>query len=207
LKNFGTAAILCGGKSRRMGFDKRDIRIKGKLLIEIIAEQLEEVFEKIILISNEKEKFKHLKYTVVEDIIPDSGAIGGIFTALNEASSKYVFITACDMPVLNVDYIKYMMELIESENIDGVASCNSGDIEPLHAFYSKNMLPAINSQLDNKNFRLHYIIKQLNMKYVKDEIVREYCKDMSIFTNLNYKSDLAFLEKVFNYPLEEEKNE
>jgi molybdenum cofactor guanylyltransferase len=203
LKNFGTAAILCGGKSRRMGFDKRDIKIDGKLLIEVIAEQLEQVFEEIILVSNDKEKFKYMKYKVVEDLIPDSGAIGGIYTALSYASSKYVFITACDMPNINLSYIKYMIELIKSENLEGVVSYNVRQIEPLQAFYSKEMMSIFKHQLDVNNFKLLKVISYCNMHYVKDEIVRKYCKDMSIFTNLNYKSDLIFLEKAHNLTLEE----
>ena len=45
MKNFGSAVILCGGKSSRMGFDKCKIKVGNKLLIEIIAEQLEQIFE------------------------------------------------------------------------------------------------------------------------------------------------------------------
>lgn len=203
LKDFGTAAILCGGKSRRMGFDKRDIKIDGKLLIEIIAEQLEQVFEEVILVSNDKEKFRHMKYRVVEDLIPDSGAIGGIYTALKYSSSNYVFLTACDMPIINLHYIKYMIELIKSESFQGVASYNSGQIEPLQAFYSKGMVSIFKQQLDENNFKLLKAISNCNMHYVEDEIVRRHCKDMSIFTNLNYKTDLILLEKACNLTLEE----
>lgn len=203
MKKFGTAAILCGGRSRRMGFDKRDIKIKDKLLIEIIAEQLEEVFDEVILVSNDKDKFKHMKYKVVEDIIPDSGAVGGIYTALSNSSSKFLFITACDMPIVNLDYIRYMMGIIENSDVLGVVSNNLKQIEPLHAFYSNELIPTLKNNLEQGNLRLLNIISCCNLYYVKDEIVQGYCKKVNFFTNLNYKSDLTFLEKTFNYVIEE----
>lgn len=194
MKDFGTAAILCGGKSSRMGFDKCEVKVNGKLLIEIIAEKLEQVFENIILISNDKDKFKNIKYKVVQDIIPNSGPMGGIYTALNHASSNFTFITACDMPVINAAYIKYMEELIKNRGFRGVASYNSGYVEPLHAFYSKEMLSSFKSALNENNYKLLNVMNSCNMYYIKDEKVREYSKNMNIFTNLNYKSDLSFLE-------------
>ncbi|MFL0246639.1 molybdenum cofactor guanylyltransferase [Candidatus Clostridium stratigraminis] len=197
MKDFGTAAILCGGKSSRMGFDKCEVKVNGKLLIEIISEQLSKVFENVILISNDKNKFKNIRNEVVVDIIPNSGPLGGIYTALNHAESKYVFVTACDMPVINLDYIKYMMDLLKKQSFNGVASYNSGLIEPLYAFYSKEIIPVFEKELKNNNFKLFQVIKKCNMHYVKEEKARKYSKNMNIFTNLNYKSDLEFLESSF----------
>lgn len=198
MKDFGTAAILCGGKSSRMGFDKCEVRINGKLLIEVIARQLEQVFENVILISNDKYKLKDIKYKVLEDIIPNSGPLGGIYTALNHTTSKYTFVTACDMPVISLDYIKYMKELIKSQSLNGVASNNSGFIEPMYAFYSREMLSTFKNELKENNFKMLNVINKCNMYIVKDEKVREFSRNMNIFTNLNYKSDLSFLENAFS---------
>jgi molybdopterin-guanine dinucleotide biosynthesis protein A len=197
MKDFGSAVILCGGKSSRMGFDKCTIKVNNKLLIEIIAEQLEKVFENIIFLSNDLERFKDSKYMVIKDIIANSGPIGAIYTALKQASSKYVFIIACDMPIINIAYIKYMMELIKSENIEGVVSCNSKYIEPLYAFYSIDMISTFERELKNNNFKLLDVIKNSKMRYIEEEKWREYCKGMDIFTNLNYQSDLNVLKNIF----------
>lgn len=191
---FGTAAILCGGKSSRMGFDKSEIRVNGKLLIEIIGEQLEQVFDNIILISDDKDKFKNLRYKVVQDIVPGAGPMGGIYTALNYSTTQFVFITACDMPFINLNYIKYMMSCIKAQSFQGIVSYKGGYVEPLYSFYSKKMVNSIKNELDNDNFKLLQVIKNCNFYYVNDEKVREYSKDMSIFTNLNYKSDLGYLK-------------
>lgn len=197
LKDFGSAVILCGGKSSRMGFDKCEIKVNNKFLIEIIAEQLGEVFEDIVLVSNNLERFKDTNYIVIKDIIANSGPIGAIYTALKQATSKYIFVTACDMPIINLDYIKYMMEIIKTEKVDGVAAYNSKYIEPLYAFYSTDMLAAFDLELNKNNFKLLDVIRNSNMHYVQEEKVREYCKDMDIFINMNYESDLSVLKNMF----------
>ena len=197
MKNFGSAVILCGGKSSRMGFDKCKIKIKNKFLIEIIAEELEQVFESIILVSNDQERFSDTKYMVVKDIIENSGPLGAIYTALKKTTSKYVFITACDMPIINLNYIKYMMEIIKSKNVQGVVSYNSEYIEPLYAFYSIDMIDTFERELNKNNFKLLDVIKNSKIYYIEEKKRREYCSGMDIFTNLNYESDLTVLKNIF----------
>jgi molybdopterin-guanine dinucleotide biosynthesis protein A len=197
LKEFGTAVILCGGKSSRMGFDKCKIKIKDKYLIEIIGEQLEEVFEDIILISNDILKFTDIKYRTKMDIIPDLGPMGAIYSGLKYASSKNVFITACDMPFINIDFIKHMMKLIKDENVEGVVSIKSNYVEPLYAFYSISMLNRFESHIKQQSFKLLNVINESRIYYIEEREVKKFSSDLNIFTNLNYKSDLAALEKIF----------
>ena len=180
-----------------MGFDKSNIKVKNKFLIEIIAEKLEQVFENVILVSNDLERFRGTKYIVVEDIVKNSGPIGAIYTALKEATSKYVFITACDMPIISLDYIKYMMELIKNENVQGVVSYNSKYVEPLYAFYSIDMIDTFEIELKKNNYKLYDVIKNSKMYYIEETKWREYCNGIDIFTNLNYKSDLTALKNIF----------
>lgn len=180
-----------------MGFDKCKLKVKDRLLIEVISEKLEEVFEEIILLTNDREKFKGLKYKVFEDIIPDSGPIGAIYSALKYSSSTHVFITACDMPVVNLDFIRHMMEFIEIENVEGVVARKSSFIEPLYAFYSKAMLETIENQINKQNYRLLQVIQSSNIHYIEESEVRKYSSDLGIFTNLNYQTDLLELDKIF----------
>jgi molybdopterin-guanine dinucleotide biosynthesis protein A len=103
------------------------------------------------------------------------------------------------MPTINLNYIRYMIDIIKENKFEGVAACNNyGQIEPLYAFYSTDMLSTFRAELEKSNLRILDAMEHCNIHYVKHEKVREYCKDLSIFTNLNYKSDLDFLEKVFD---------
>lgn len=196
MKKFGTAAILCGGKSRRMGFDKSEIMINDKLLIEYIAETLEEVFEEVIFITDDVRKYEHLKYPVYKDILPDKGPMGGIFTALNYASSEFVFVTACDMPIVHTGFIRHMMKLIEKSE-EGAASWKNGYVETLYAFYSKSMIERIELLLSREQCKLLDLIQCSKMQLIEEEEVLELCGDVDVFINLNKKNDLALLKEIF----------
>ncbi len=196
MKKVGTAVILCGGKSSRMGFDKSLIEIKGKLLIEIVCEKLEKIFDEIILVTENREKFKHLKYKVVEDIERNYGPAGGIYTGLKYSESKYAFFLACDMPKINVNFIRYLMEVIEDGNYDGLMCKHNNWIEPLYAFYSKDLIKNFQNGIKENNLVLYDIIKNSNIKYIAEETAREYSENLDMFTNLNYIKDLEILKDI-----------
>lgn len=198
MKKVGTAVILCGGKSSRMGFDKSKIKIDGKLLLEIIGEKLEKIFDEIILVAEKEDKFENLKYKVVEDMEKNYGPAGGIYTGLKNASSKYVFFLACDMPKINIDYIKYLMNIVEDDECDGLICKKDDWIEPLHAFYSKDLIKDFKKGIEENSLVLYDIIKNSNIKYIPEEITKKYSPNLDIFVNLNYVKDLGILEGIFN---------
>lgn len=94
------AYILAGGESRRMGENKALIDINGSTLIEIIAEQLSD-FDEVIIVGK-KETFQHLGLRVIEDIIPSKGPLSGIHAALKDADDN-CFICSCDTPTLSAE--------------------------------------------------------------------------------------------------------
>jgi molybdenum cofactor guanylyltransferase len=197
LKDFGTAVILCGGKSTRMGFDKSLLKINDQYLIDIIGAELEQVFDNIILATNSMGKIRGMKYSGVTDLLTGVGPLGGIYSALKASDSKYVFVTACDMPVINIGYVKHMMETIKRLGGDGAISCNGSYFEPLHAFYSVDMLEVIEGEMKNKNFKIFNVLSKCRIHYIEDSIVQEFRSKADMFANINYYSDLKLLEKIF----------
>ncbi|KPU44075.1 putative molybdenum cofactor guanylyltransferase [Oxobacter pfennigii] len=198
MDKFGTAIILCGGKSSRMGFDKSTIRVGGKFLIEKIAHGLEKVFNEIIMVAENKNKFGSIPYRVTEDYIKGFGPAAGIYTGLNEASSYYTFVIACDMPFVNIDYIKYMMNIIENHNPDCVITRKGKWIEPLHSFYSKKLIDSFKENIDNNQLQLYKILEKHDVYYVEEETARKFSKDLDVFMNLNYASDLGCIKNAFD---------
>src|SRR5690349_5866240 len=108
MDRFKTAVILAGGKSQRMGFDKQTITVQGRRLIDKMITTLKMEFEEIILISNKPVLYSTSECMVISDEIEDMGPLGGIHTGIKKASSQYVYFTACDMPNLNLEYIRFL---------------------------------------------------------------------------------------------------
>ena len=99
--NFG-GAILAGGQSERMGFNKALLEIDGEPLIAKVARVLNEAgVGNFQIVGGDSATFTSLGYSCLSDEYPGEGPLGGIITALNYFKSqgkKHVLIVACDLP-------------------------------------------------------------------------------------------------------------
>src|SRR6056297_1490049 len=108
MKNFGTAVILAGGKSKRMGQNKELLNINNRRLVEMQISKLEKDFEEILVITNYPQYYYGLNCNTFSDIIKGKGPLGGIYTGLVYSSSLHTYFLACDMPIVNRDYINFL---------------------------------------------------------------------------------------------------
>ncbi|MBX9688151.1 MAG: molybdenum cofactor guanylyltransferase [Candidatus Obscuribacterales bacterium] len=93
--------ILCGGKSKRMGRNKAFLPYAGKTLIEHSLDLMSEVFQDVLLVSNNPEDFEHLSANSLKDIIPNRGPLVGILSGLLVSNYEHIFVMPCDMPFVD----------------------------------------------------------------------------------------------------------
>ena len=109
-----TAVILAGGKSTRMGFDKQQLKIGNKIIAEYIADKLSNDFSQIIVVSNKPHLYENTGLFVVEDEIKGYGPLAGLYTGLTYSKSKFIYLIACDMPNISLEFIRYMKGLVKN---------------------------------------------------------------------------------------------
>lgn len=158
------AAILCGGKSIRMGTDKALLFFEDEYIIVKEFTMLESIFNKVFLISNDKYKFRNIinkknNIHILEDIYPKTGPLGAIYTALKENTTDYIFISACDMPMIDRNLIQNMYLSIEQNQI--LVAGYKNNIEPLFGFYHVSCLPIIEHQLKHNCLKIRDIYSKL----------------------------------------------
>lgn len=190
MENFGTAIILAGGKSTRMGFDKQFLEINKKRLMDIMIGKLEKEFKEIIIITNKPDAYKGYSQKIFTDKIKNMGPLAGIYTGLKESTFKYAFIMACDMPNINLQYIHYMKGILKDYSPDICITKIEDNIEPFHGFYSKNIVKYIEKYLLMGKRDIRGLAKELNTYYIEEYYARKYSSDLSIFENLNTQEDL-----------------
>ncbi len=159
-----TAIILAGGKSSRMGTSKALLPVNGKPIIENIANALNPYFDEILISANQEDIYKYLKRPVIKDEVKDKGPLSGIYSALKESSNEKNFIIACDIPNINIELSKTMLEM--SENFDVVIPCNNGKYEPLYAVYSKRIIPVIKRLLDANSRKIIRLLPLCRTKVI-----------------------------------------
>lgn len=191
MKSFNTAIILAGGKSTRMGFDKGLLKIGNRFLIDITIEKLKKYFDEIIIVNNKTNIYNNDNLIVVEDEIKNVGPLGGIHAGLKYSSSKFNYIIACDMPYINEDYIKFMIERLKNNyQVDVLVTKLGNWIEPFNSFYSKNIVKDIEKHIFLQKRSVYSLLSKLNTIYIEEETARKFSPSWKMFDNLNTKDDL-----------------
>lgn len=196
MKKFGTAVILAGGKSTRMGFDKQFLKIGERKLIDNLRKKLSEDFDEIIVVTNKSEYYLGFTDKITEDIIVGGGPLSGIHSGLMAASSEYVYFVACDMPNIYLDYITYMKEELQDLKVKACVTKFGQWIEPFNAFYSKDIIEDIEEHLLKDERSVNSLLAKVEIHYIEEEKAREFSPNWNMFLNLNTKDELnKFLNK------------
>lgn len=177
-----TAVVLAGGNSSRMGEDKSLLVADNLPLIKKIVQQLTGHFQEIVIGANDLEKYRFLNLPVVPDLEKGKGPLMGIYSTLLQSKHEINFVVACDIPDLNMDYVKQLMRQARCHEIV-VPIWSDGKFEPLFAVYNKSILEKAKKLLDNGRLKINLLFESADVKYLPmpDEI--------KWFKNLNTKED------------------
>lgn len=162
-----TGILLAGGKSSRMGSNKAFLELNGRTLAERSLKVLEDIFEEVLISSNQPELYLRYNYPVVTDIIPGKGPLGGLYSSLKAAKYDYVFLAACDMPFLNKEGICFLAEKLDDYDI--VIPYALSRLHPLHAFYSRRILDLVERNLKNERLRIVELLPECRSNVVRVE--------------------------------------
>lgn len=191
-----TLAVIAGGKSRRMGTDKAFVPLMGKPLLAHVLDRTASLGQsETILIANDREKFAAFGLPVYADVLPNCGALGGIYTALYTAKTPIVIMLACDLPFVSAPLLRHMLTLT-SPDIDAVVPYTADNPEPLYALYHKTCLPTIYEHLQNGQLKASDIFNRVRVKAVD---TTPFDHDGATFTNINTPDDLARAEILLSH--------
>jgi len=182
-----TGIVLAGGESRRMGRDKAFLILDGIPLIEHVLRTLRGIFPRTIIVTNNPSAYASYEAVVVTDAVEKRGPLTGIYSGLLKSTDEYNFVAACDMPFLNPDLIAYMAGLADGHDI--VVPTIAGRVEPLHAIYSKRLLPIIEQRLQEDARQIQGIFGDARVRYVSDAEIDRYDPARRSFKNLNTPED------------------
>ena len=185
--------ILAGGKSRRMGENKAFIRVGPKPIIETIVDLFRELFAETLIVTNQSPLYSHLGVNVYEDILPERGALGGLYTGLLRASSPLSFVAGCDMPSLRGSVITYLCELTNDNDV--VVPRTPDGLQPLHAVYSKKCLGPIEELLSAGGHRIFDFFPSVKVRIVSSEELLSVDPGLESFVNINTPEDLESLRR------------
>lgn len=191
-----TGVLLAGGKSRRMGQDKRFLDVGGESLVQRVLRVYEALFEEIIVIvAEESEERLKLGHRVVADLIPGCGSLGGLYTGLVSSANPKIFAAACDMPFLNQAVIRELARV--DEDYDIVMVRLRTGLQPMHAVYKTTCLPHFKAMIEAHRLTIQDVINRpgLRVKIIPEDDIRHLDAHLRSFLNVNTPADLEFARK------------
>ena len=200
-----TGVILAGGRNSRFsGKNKALIPVAGKRILDRIHEVFTNLFDNVMLVTNDPLQYMAWDFDIVTDIFPIRSALTGIYTGLFYVTTPYAFFTGCDIPFLKKELVEILLDGLEP-GIDIVIPETSKGFEPLCAIYSKKCFKPIEEQLLKKSFKIQQIFQKVRLKKIPENILRSVDPDLTSFSNINTPDDLSKVEEGASDTLEAQK--
>ncbi|MEE9376752.1 MAG: molybdenum cofactor guanylyltransferase [Candidatus Lokiarchaeia archaeon] len=207
--------ILIGGKSTRFGNDKGLYKLSGKPLISYQLETLTQTDYDIFIVAHSKNQVS--RYLRIIDItkimafiiddnkissdsslrIPLLGLYSG-FKELNKLGYKKSFVISCDLPLINLDVIEFMIK--QSRGYDCcIPKWNNNFMEPLCAIYPiRKVFQKAKKNMENRDYKLTNLLdKNWKINYLSiEELIKPLDEKLLTFLNINTPEDIELLMEV-----------
>jgi len=178
-----TGVVLAGGSSRRMGRDKAFLELGGRLLIEIVLEQVRQACDEVLVVASEPCRYIHLGVPVVHDIFRGVGVLGGLHAGLEAASHDLAVAVGCDMPFLIPDLLRAFANW--AAGVDVAVLRESGHVEPLHGAYRRTCIAPIEASIRAGRRRIVSFFPRVQVRYVTATDVAPFDDVLRFIRNVN----------------------
>jgi molybdopterin-guanine dinucleotide biosynthesis protein A len=187
-----TGAILVGGQSRRFGRNKILEVFQGKRLVDRGIDALRPFCNPVFTIAGDLSLYRDLNCTLIQDVMPGQGPLGGIHAALMFSPHDWVLVRAGDMPWLNPELIEMMLGL-RGDSDAVVPVCNSL-YEPLSALYNRRCLHAVARALEASERRIVAFYPKIKVRDLSEDEWRKVDSSGLSFKNINTPEDWGQLD-------------
>ncbi len=158
--------VLVGGLSSRMGRDKARLPLNSHLLVEDVAAKVALVAQNVALVGG-LQRYSDLPFQFLADLRPSLGPLAGVETALASRRGELNLIVACDMPNIQVEWLRTLVARASELDTDCVVCRDSkGSIHPLCGVWRQSCLPRVTNALDRGRLRMLDMVEELNAVYL-----------------------------------------
>lgn len=191
-----SGVILAGGLNTRFsGIEKAFISVGGKRILDSLYRIHNDVFEDVIIVTNDPLKYLEWDALIVSDLLPIRSSLTGIHTGLYFTRTPFAFVSACDAPFLKKEVVETIVDAC-SDNIDVVIPKTAAGLEPLCAVYSTRCLEAIERHLWKNQLKIQLFFRKMRVRHIAEGKLRHVDPHLDSFFNINTPSDLIQAESI-----------
>jgi len=195
-----SAIVLAGGLSRRLGQDKRRLRLWGAAaptLLEHVVGIVTRLCADVVVVLNDPAEWAELPARLVPDVYADGGSLGGIYAGLLATEHEYALAVACDMPFLHAELLGVMLarprsyDVLVPRAIQPGTARNALEVEPLHAIYAKSCRAPIQALLESGRRQITAFFPAVRVVYIEPNETLRYDPSGRSFLNVNTPDQAA----------------
>ena len=194
------AVVLAGGKSKRFGKDKSQVKLGDKILIDYVLTEIIDFYKDILIVTNEPIKFLDSnKISTTSDIKRGLGPLGGVLSAMKwvkDNKKKYNWISTfpIDTPFFKKEHlIKFYKDLnLDESNLFFMKSKNTR--HNIFGLWSLKLYEKLELALNRGDRKVELWANEIGVKTI--DFDNEKNKDP--FFNINTEQELEIAKKLLN---------
>jgi molybdopterin-guanine dinucleotide biosynthesis protein A len=195
------AVVLAGGKSKRFGRDKSQVKLGNKILIDYILSEIIDLYKDILIVTNEPIKFLNSdKISLTSDIKKGLGPLGGVFSAMrwakdNRKNYKWISTFPIDTPFFKKEHlIKFYKKInLDKSNLFFMKSKNTR--HNIFGLWSLELFEKLELALNKGDRKVELWANEIGVKTIDFE----HENNNDPFFNINTEEDLENAKKILNH--------
>lgn len=187
-----SAAILAGGDARRLGrIDKSALVVGTAPILDQQLSMLRGLTPHILIVTSDRGRVQAVPAGVrlVVDRVPHAGALGGLYTALEEAATDQVFVIGCDMPFVTAPFVSYVVEA--GCDADVAVPRDTRGRHPLCASYARRTAGHFRARIEAGALRVGDALDGLDVREIGPDELTPFDRDGRLLLNVNTPDDYA----------------
>ena len=194
------AVVLAGGKSKRFGEDKNQIKLGDKTLLEHVLSKINNKFEEILIVSSHNLEIKKSEnITIIPDCFDDFGPLAGVLSSMkwvkeNQKQYKWVATFPSDTPFFEISIIEEYKKRININDSSLYFIKSNNKRHNIFGLWSIDLLDVLEDDLKNNNFRkVEDWADKIGVKTIDIEV-----NEFDPFFNINTKEDFEKAKEILN---------
>ena len=194
------AVVLAGGKSKRFGKDKSQVKLGNKIMIDYVLTEIIDLYKDILIVTNEPIKFLDSnKISTTSDIKKGLGPLGGVLSAMkwvkdNKKNYNWISTFPIDTPFFKKEHLsKFYKEInLNKSNLFFMKSKNTR--HNIFGLWSLELFEKLELALNRGERKVELWANEIGVKII--DFKNENNKDP--FFNINTEEDLETAKKLLN---------
>jgi len=194
------AVVLAGGKSKRFGEDKNQIKLGDKTLLEHVLSKINNKFEEMLIVSSHNLEIKKSKnITIIPDCFDDFGPLAGVLSSMkwikeNQKQYKWVATFPSDTPFFDISIIEEYKKRININDSSLYFVKSNNKRHNIFGLWSIDLLDVLEDDLKNNNFRkVEDWADKIGVKTIDIKV-----NEFDPFFNINTKEDFKKAKEILN---------